>query len=61
MIADNVMITEIFGSREKEDNSTTSDLIINEMLKLNHKNVSYVSSKDIVEEVKSRGVREIFF
>ena len=31
MIADNVIITEIFGSREKEDNSTTSDLIINEM------------------------------
>ena len=61
MIADNVMITEIFGSREKEDNSTTSDLIINEMLKLNHKNVSYVSSKDIVEEVKSRGVKGDIF
>ena len=61
MNADNVMITEIFGSREKEDNSTTSDLIINEMLKLNHKNVSYVSSKDIVEEVKSRGVKGDIF
>ena len=61
MIADNVMITEIFGSREKEDNSTTSDLIINEMLKLNHKNVSYVSSKDIVEEVKSVGVKGDIF
>ena len=61
MIADNVMITEIFASREKEDNSTTSDLIINEMLKLNYKNVSYVSSKDIVEEVKSKGVKGDIF
>ena len=31
------------------------------MLKLNHKNVSYVFSKDIVEEVKSRGVKGDIF
>ena len=61
MIADNVMITEIFGSREKEDNSTTSDLIRNDMVQFHHKNVSYVSSKDIVEEVKSRGVKGDIF
>ena len=35
--------------------SKTKNLIINEMLKLKHKSVSYVSSKDIVEEVKSIG------
>ena len=53
MSADNVMITEIFASREKDDESINSDLIINEMLRLNHKNVSFVSSDEIVKKVKS--------
>ena len=53
MSADNVMITEIFASREKDNESINSDLIINEMLRLNHKNVSFVSSDEIVKKVKS--------
>ena len=35
MSADNVMITEIFASREKDNESINSDLIINEMLNFN--------------------------
>ena len=61
MSADNVMITEIFASREKDDNSTNSNLIIDEMLKLNHKNVSYISSKDIIKKVKSIGAKGDIF
>jgi UDP-N-acetylmuramate--alanine ligase len=53
MSADNVMITEIFASREKGNESINSNLIINEMLRLNHKNVSFVSSDEIVEKVKT--------
>ena len=53
MGADNVMITEIFASREHEDKSINSNLIIDEMLKLNHKNVSFLSSNEIVEKVKT--------
>ena len=61
MNADNVMITDIFASREKDDHSTNSNLIIDEMLKLNHKNVSYVSSEEIVKKVKSIGAKGDIF
>ncbi len=61
MSADSVMITEIFASREKDDNSINSSLIIDEMLKLNHKNVSYVCSKEIVKKVKSIAVKGDIF
>ena len=61
MNADNVMITDIFASREKDDHSINSNLIIDEMLKLNHKNVSYVSSEEIVKKVKSIGVKGDIF
>ena len=61
MSADNVMITDIFASREKDDHSTNSNLIIDEMLKLNHKNVSYVSSEEIVKKVKSIGAKGDIF
>ena len=56
-----VMITDIFASREKDDHSTNSNLIIDEMLKLNHKNVSYVSSEEIVKKVKSIGAKGDIF
>ena len=46
---------------KKDDNSTNSNLIIDEMLKLNHKNVSYISSKDIIKKVKSIGVKGDIF
>ena len=61
MNADNVLITDIFASREKDDHSTNSNLIIDEMLKLNHKNVSYVSLDKIVKTVKSIGVKGDIF
>ena len=53
MKADNVMITEIYASRENHDESISSNLIIDEMLRLGHKNVSFVPSNEIVKKVKS--------
>ncbi len=61
MSADNVIITEIFASREKEDNSTNSFLIIDEMIKQNHRNVSYIPLEEIVEKIKSIAVKGDIF
>jgi UDP-N-acetylmuramate-alanine ligase len=61
MKADNVMITEIFASREKDDNSTSSQLIVDEMIKLKHPNVSFVPLDDIVEKVKKIATNEDIF
>ena len=61
MKADNVMITEIFASREKDDNSITSQLIVDEMIKLKHPNVSFVPQADIVDKVKSIATNEDIF
>ena len=53
MKADNVMITEIYASRENYEESISSNLIIDEMLRLGHKNVSFVPLNEIVKKVKS--------
>ena len=53
MKADNVMITEIYASRENDNGLINSNLIIDEMLRLDHKNVSFVPTNEIVERVKS--------
>ena len=53
MKADNVMITEIYASRENYEESISSNLIIDEMLRLGHKNVSFVPLNKIVKKVKS--------
>lgn len=53
MKADNVMITEIYASRENDNELINSNLIIDEMLRLDHKNVSFVPTNEIVERVKS--------
>ena len=53
MKADNVMITEIYASRENYEESISSNLIIDEMLRLGHKNVLFVPLNEIVKKVKS--------
>ena len=61
MKADCVMITEIFGSREKNDISISSQLIIDEMIKLKHPNVSFITFDKIVDKVKSIATNEDIF
>mgnify|MGYP005686190003 FL=1 len=51
--ADKIFITEIFASREKSDSSTSSKLILDELLmRLNHKDAHYVDLNKIVKTLK---------
>ncbi len=52
-LADSVLITEIFASRESNNNSINSQIIIDEMLKLGHKSVSPVTLEDLVDNIES--------
>ena len=61
MKADRVMITEIFGAREKKDISISSQLIIDEMTKLKHPNVSFIPIDKVVDKVKSIATNEDIF
>ena len=61
MKADRVMITEIFGAREKKDISISSQLIIDEMIKLKHPKVSFIPIDKVVDKVKSIATNEDIF
>ena len=51
--ADKIFITEIFASREKNDSTTSSKLILDELLmRLNHKDAHYVDLNKIVKTLK---------
>ena len=51
--ADKILITEIFASREKNDESITSKKIVDELINKKHKNVSLISKEDLLDELKS--------
>ena len=45
-------MTEIFASREKEDNTVSSKLILDELLKMNHKDSHSLDLEKIVKTLK---------
>ena len=51
--ADKILITEIFASREKNDESIISKKIVDELINKKHKNVSLISKEDVLDELKS--------
>ena len=54
MSADKIFVTEIFASREKDDKSVTSQIIIDELInKKNHKDVTFLPLKNAVDELNS--------
>jgi len=50
--ADVIFITEIFGSREKLDNSINSEKITTYLQKLNHRNTLNITTDTLLDEVK---------
>ena len=52
MHADRIFITEIFGSREKNDKSVNSKMIVDELINKKHKNVKLIALVDVVDEIK---------
>ena len=53
MSADKIFVTEIFASREKDDKSVTSQIIIDELINKNHKDVTFLPLKNAVDELNS--------
>jgi UDP-N-acetylmuramate--alanine ligase len=53
MFADKIFVTEIFASREKDDKSVTSQIIIDELINKNHKDVTFLPLKNAVDELNS--------
>ena len=53
LIADSVLITEIFASRELNNDSVNSQIIVDEMLELGHKSVSPTTLENLVDDVES--------
>ena len=53
MSADKIFVTEIFASREKDDKSVTSQIIVDELINKNHKDVTFLPLKDVVDKLKS--------
>jgi len=51
-LADKIYVTEIFASREKEDNTVSSKLILDELLKMNHKDSHSLDLEKIVKTLK---------
>jgi|TARA_B100001093_G_scaffold235748_1_gene225965 UDP-N-acetylmuramate--alanine ligase len=58
MAADKIFITEIFASREKDDRSVSSQLIIDELIKKKHKDVTSLPLIDVVEKLKAKVVKD---
>jgi UDP-N-acetylmuramate--alanine ligase len=53
MFADKIFVTKIFASREKDDKSVTSQIIIDELINKNHKDVTFLPLKNAVDELNS--------
>ena len=53
LLADSVLITEIFASRELDNNSINSQMIVDEMLRLGHKSVVSTTLENLVDDVES--------
>ncbi len=53
LLSDSVLITEIFASRELNNDSINSQIIIDEMLKLGHQSVAPTTLKNLVDDVES--------
>jgi len=47
------LITEIFASRELDNNSINSQMIVDEMLRLGHKSVVSTTLENLVDDVES--------
>ena len=52
MLADSGLITEIFASRELDNNSMNSQMIVDEMLRLGHQFVMPTTLENLVDEEK---------
>ena len=53
LLADSVLITEIFASRELNNDSINSQAIVDEMLKLGHQFVTPTTLENLVDDVES--------
>ncbi len=53
LLADSVLITEIFASRELDNNSINSQMIVDEMLRLGHQSVMPTTLENLVDDVES--------
>ena len=53
LLADSVLITEIFASRELDNTSFNSHMIIDEMLRLGHQSVMPTTLENLVDDVES--------
>jgi len=54
MIADNVIITDIYKAREKPIKGVSSQLIIDEMHNMNYKKIDYINEiEKIPEKIKN--------
>ena len=53
LLADSVLITEIFASRELDNNSINSQMIVDEMLRLGHQSVMPTTLENLVNDVES--------
>ena len=53
LLADSVLITEIFASRELNNDSINSQIIVDEMLKLEHQSVSSTTLENLVDDIES--------
>ena len=57
-LSDKVIISDIYGSREKPIKNVTSDLIIDELNKLNHQKHIYIKDKNNIPAYLEKNIKE---